>query len=307
MIALLIFLLCAVQELQCLDSCGCIEYPGGNLATALDKDEQQQQLVHQQQQLQLLYKEKIQLFLGVAGGQTCRDKCASRSFHWHSTVQGNCVCGWDVAVIECEEEVGPVIDVFCIQQEYDDNLYDEVSFYQQQRPRTSYYPMRPAGGNAAAVGQARPYRPRLQPDPYQIDPRRHIQQQQQLQAIRASNRSQLTSGGGAGGARRSTLQAAAPKSATTVVTKDVAKDESIAEPVVTKDAKGNKILALVLGLTCLFCLGVAALKVYFQLRDASQKDKRKTSMENPEIVQPQTRVIKNPPTINNTFSVTTKL
>jgi len=303
-----IFLL-LVKELECLTSCGCIELPGRNLRIGNTsggagqglqegEEEEEELLIEEVKELKEV-KGNIRLLPGLGDTQTCRNGCALLNYHWHATVQGNCVCGWKVAVIECEEEIGPVIDVFCIIQDYEDNLYDEVSFYQNQR--RSYYP---------TVGQVRNSSARRRPA-YRSDLRRHI---------RPSNSSQSVSGvRTANNRRRRPIAETGVAVSLPTQGSRATKDEGVAEEplVAIKDNKSNKILALVLGLTSLLCLGLAALKVYLQMKDARRKDKRKTSIETPDLPRavtvPMPRSVKlsqpppQPPTINNSFSVTTKL
>jgi len=61
---------------------------------------------------------EIKIFASLRGADDrCKTKCRQAQFHWHSTVDGHCACGWENATLECEEEWGPTVEVFCLQLE----------------------------------------------------------------------------------------------------------------------------------------------------------------------------------------------
>ena len=47
----------------------------------------------------------------------CISDCRQLDSHWYSLQSGVCICGHADSIILCEEEIGPVVQVFCIQPE----------------------------------------------------------------------------------------------------------------------------------------------------------------------------------------------
>ena len=47
----------------------------------------------------------------------CSADCTQLGCDWFTVTDDVCVCGHDASIIHCEEEIGPVVEVFCIEKE----------------------------------------------------------------------------------------------------------------------------------------------------------------------------------------------
>ncbi len=47
----------------------------------------------------------------------CSTECTQLGSDWFAVTDDVCVCGHAASIIHCEEEIGPVVEVFCIEKE----------------------------------------------------------------------------------------------------------------------------------------------------------------------------------------------
>jgi len=86
----------------------------------------------------------------TAEQQHCGKSCESHSTHWHSSVDGVCVCGLDQALIDCEEESGAIIEVFCVTHQVAEvQLEPRLGLSFTAEPASSTHGVTAAAGNTS--------------------------------------------------------------------------------------------------------------------------------------------------------------
>jgi len=124
MLAVILFLWFNIKVSECQQSCGCIELPGNfselgflstvelipevgpKLGTIVPKQDSQFQIIDPQDRS-----------AAVPSLANCSTDCTQLGSDWFTVTDDVCVCGHAASIIHCEEEIGPVVEVFCIEKE----------------------------------------------------------------------------------------------------------------------------------------------------------------------------------------------
>lgn len=291
-----IILLCHnIEHSSCLESCGCVELPGNisdyksegstiklvpqlgpTIGTLVPKspdmvprsqgnnevvDSQAYSGAKPEISLHNIHPRKIK-DLTEPSESECISDCRQLDSHWYSLQSGVCICGHADSIILCEEEIGPVVQVFCIQPEKAEVRTPSLDSTLHWYPTATSVRSSDASENIESGDES---------TERTIDHHLH----ELLTAWQPSLHSEINN-------LTDHLQHWS-KSFSFENTTEV-------HYVGNKDGnKSNKILALILGISALVCLFLAGVRVFLQMRKIRAKEKKNKAMQE-SLVYP-TRIV----------------
>jgi len=257
MLFFLLFLWCNIKESECYSSCGCIELPGNFSERALSSTIELVPEVGPQigtlvpkpgPPIQII--DPLSRSAPVPSLGNCTQECTVLGCDWFTVEDGVCICGHSASIINCEEEIGPVLDVFCIHKAIEMSTTDIRISKSQPSEDLIFSPWFPS--------------PATEPESTSETNKKEDQASSSTHNQIDQHHFNLDN------KNESWYLYQYLKLGHTLASENTTEVHYVGD----KDSSNtNKVLALVLGISALLCLFLAGIRVYFQMRKIKAKEK----------------------------------
>jgi len=258
MLFLFLFLLCNIKGSECFSSCGCIELPGNFSDGAVGSTVELVPEVGPQigtlvpkpgPLIQII--DPLSRTSPTPSSDNCTHECTVLGCDWFTVQDGVCICGHTASIINCEEEIGPVLDVFCIHKAVEMSSSDKRRSDlgpSQDLIISGWFPSTATGPETTST-----------PD------------NQGNQASSFQDKQIDDHSFNSGNKNSSWYLYQYLKLGQSLVRENTTEVHYVGD----KDSSNtNKILAVILGISALICLFLAGIRVYFQMRRIKAKEKK---------------------------------
>eukprot|EP00088_Acartia_fossae_P070658 TRINITY_DN9532_c0_g1_i2.p1 TRINITY_DN9532_c0_g1~~TRINITY_DN9532_c0_g1_i2.p1 ORF type:complete len:276 (-),score=48.86 TRINITY_DN9532_c0_g1_i2:744-1571(-) len=262
MLLFFLFLSCHIQESLCYENCGCIELPenldshkpesggwavvelvpevGPHLGTLVPKSSDQAFF-------QFIDSAHSNADAPALDSLNCTQECTVLDSDWFMVTEGVCVCGRKESIILCEEEIGPVINVQCINNN-EEETFTNTRSEKEDTTSSDWFPTTTATGTEA--GTAAKETEKSSHNPNDKTGRLHLENHNFTSFIHSHFKS--------------------------IQHENTTQVHYVGDKT---DNKGNKVLALILGICALVCLFLAGVRVFIQMRRVRAKERKKKCIQ----------------------------